>query len=212
VVGEGKLPALAFECPDGLAPKHVEYQRSAFHGGSVRRTSSGSMSTRRLTEGGIAAVMTLTPSIAARQARDRFVSLNLHDVRLLAIHVASNDGADTDDVHLDLELVPEGDSANWPRGRLSFFGCAYIQMAIDPWGKRACSSAIADATCEPLTTADAALLDQNPLREQQQPLESLLVFQLTLCTPGGELRVLARDFTMREVPQADPERVGGRGR
>ena len=81
---------------------------------------------------------------------------------------------------------------------MSFLDCAFVEIGIDPWGKRACASAIADAACEPVTDKAAALLDQNPIRTQLQPPESLLMFHVVLCPPGGELRIIANDFALRK--------------
>jgi hypothetical protein len=46
----------------------------------------------------------------------------------------------------------------------------------------------------------AELLEQNYLRDQEQPSSQLLMFSILLCPPAGELLVIAKDFELAELP------------
>ena len=106
-----------------------------------------------------------------------------------------------DEVHLDLDVLSGADARGSSRASLRFLGCAALATSVDFWAKLVCGDVIADATCEPLSAETAAALEQNPRRELDQPLGSLLTFTIGLCPPSGELRIVARDFAFAEEGQ-----------
>lgn len=136
-----------------------------------------------------------SPGSITAAVRRRFVETNLHDCRLLGIAVARSRASESDVVTLSLELL-DGAKADWLPARLEFLGCAGMSLELDFWGKAVCDDAIADTSCEALSDHSASLLDQNPRRLANQPLKSLSVFTITLCPPGGQLRVIATDFAL----------------
>ena len=130
--------------------------------------------------------------------RTRFEELNFHDCRLLKINVERGAKAATEDVHLDLQLLVGVNADDWAPARLTFLACASIEANVDFWAKRVCGDAIAETTCEHLSELSSARLEKHPLRDQEQPFDKLLVFSIILCPPGGELRIIARDFVLSE--------------
>jgi hypothetical protein len=139
--------------------------------------------------------MTETTSTAS-EVRNRFASLNLHDSRLLSVHVEHGGGTLTDSVRAELEIPGDADANDWTPATLVFSDCAFLTVRLDFWGKRACADAIAEATCGPVTSEDMDQMEQNPWREQRQPAIDLSVFSIHMCPPGGEIRVIARDFSL----------------
>lgn len=128
---------------------------------------------------------------------DRFNALALHDSRLLRISNRRREGSMVDELLLELQVLLPPDARRSAPATLTFVDCAGLDLRIDFWGKRVCGDAIMTAVCEPLSEEAASRLDQNVRRQAIQPFASMLAFSISLCPPGGDLVVIARDFDMQ---------------
>ena len=129
---------------------------------------------------------------------EHFNSLNLHDCRLLGIEISPARSSRMNVVRLQLELLGGDRADQWRSAQLTFVECAGFVAKVDLWGKRVCRDAIAESMCGPLSAEIMDILDTGTWRQQEQPLESLLMFTIVLCPPGGELRIVAADFELSE--------------
>lgn len=140
--------------------------------------------------------MALNADANAAGVQERFSAINLHDCRVTGIRARRRPGATLDDVELGLELLTGAQADQWIAATMTFSDCAYASIAIDFWGKRACGDSIDDARCERDTQHVDSLLAHDPIRAQMQPASELFIFSIVLCPPGGEIAVVARDFSL----------------
>ncbi len=82
------------------------------------------------------------------EVQQRFRSLNLSDCALLGVQTRRDPNSDFEDVVLELGLIAGPHANRWEPGRLTFLGCASLELDIDFWEKRHCADSIAEATCE----------------------------------------------------------------
>ncbi len=72
----------------------------------------------------------------------RFNSFDLHDSKLLSVHVVRNESGHSDDVLLDINLHPWRGELNGKGAQLRFNDCTIIKLDLDLDGKRVCSDDI----------------------------------------------------------------------
>jgi hypothetical protein len=134
--------------------------------------------------------------VPASDVQDRFNLINLHDCKLLAVHLESGKRLQSDTVRLELRLVSGPEARQWIPGELTFVRCAAFAVKIDLWAKVAVASDMAATTCTPATQAVLDALTESTRQRWDQPLAELFLFRLALVEPGGELSVIASDFEM----------------
>ena len=131
-----------------------------------------------------------TENASADDVVRRFNSLPWHDAKLLGLSIDRNEPGADDKVSINVQFFHNG---QWlPTSTLTFVGCTLLAIQIDLDGKRACSDAISNAKCYKSSDWTETLSRENPYDN----FRGWLHFSITLIPPGGELNVLAIDFTL----------------
>ena len=131
---------------------------------------------------------------ALTAVRSRFEELNLHDCRLLFLQ--SRQRTRAAEVRLTLELLSGAKANEWKPAYLTFYDCAFLSASIDFLAKRVCEDAIVDVSCTFVSEEDMRQLEQYRQPDTEDPVVNLLQFCIMLCPPSGELRIVARDFSL----------------
>ncbi|HSA92231.1 MAG TPA: hypothetical protein VLE48_04415 [Terriglobales bacterium] len=128
----------------------------------------------------------------------RFNDLDLHDSKLLGVHLVRDASERVDDVVLDIRLRPQQGESAWRDVQLRFRDCTILKMNLDLDGKRVCADDIATNLC----SSDSPLreeLERGQLKYEKEPLADYLLFQIQLIHPGGEIDLFARDFELQQT-------------
>jgi hypothetical protein len=116
----------------------------------------------------------------------RFRSMDLHDSKLLGIELKRRDGA-VDDVVLKVRLLtgkyPEYKSENVS---LVFEECVRFSSDLNLVDKTSSSDSLDEGECESVEIPDS-----------DGVLQSRIAFNIRLCPPSGEMRIVAKGFYMQ---------------
>lgn len=135
---------------------------------------------------------------------ERFNQLSWHDSKLKGISITRNHERPVEEVILDLELYCDRQVGGYRRRRavIILSDCRYIRLAMDVDSKRLCSDDILQASCEKDSTLKQQIEDKivqeslQPRPEDEQPLAKYYLFRIQLIPPGGEVAVVAKDFSL----------------
>jgi hypothetical protein len=124
----------------------------------------------------------------------RFNKIHWHDSKLVGLSLSSS--GPEEQVKVSLELLGEGDSIS--PAEIVFRDCAYFQADVYLHAKRQCSDDIAGAECYASSEWKAAVSKPGPYDPVQggRGLDGYLHFEIYLCSPGGTINILARDFVL----------------
>jgi hypothetical protein len=133
----------------------------------------------------------------SRSMAGRVAALNLADCRLLQLRVIEPGPGGGQRVATSLLVVTGENADEYRPATLTFERCAALRMAVDFWVKHACGDTIEDFTVRSDRDAVLGVLhDSSPVRERSQPASSLYAFTLALCSPSGDVLVVAEDFSV----------------
>ena len=111
-----------------------------------------------------------------------------------------------EDFLIELSLLIDNDPAQykWEKADLVFKDCMGLKIDLNLKGKLFCSDDISEAYCE-----EDSSLKQNiafelgyPQRPDEllpkylDPLAEYYFFKIALCSPGGDIQILAKDFEL----------------
>ena len=125
----------------------------------------------------------------------RFNSFDLHDSKLLSVHIVRDESDDSDHVQLETKLKPLRGEQPWKGAQLRFKDCTIIKLDLDLDGKRVCSD---DIACN-LASIDSSLkqrIEKEQLPYETEPLADYVHFHIVMTHPGGTIDVFARDFDL----------------
>lgn len=131
---------------------------------------------------------------------ERFEKIWWHDSKLLGLSFHRNGGEDQ--IKLSLELVGEG--GRMTPAEVMFKDCAYVEANIYLQAKRLCADDIAGAECNVSSDWKNSVSEPGPYDPIQgdRRLDDYLHFRVSLCAPGGDIDILARDFVLVSVASA----------
>jgi hypothetical protein len=131
-----------------------------------------------------------------------FNRLHWHDSKLIAVSVVRSEDRQSDEVHIELDLivVPTAGEQQWRRTRLVLQDCTIIKIELDLSTKRVCSDDISDARCYRSSVLKNEY-EKSILSAEIEPLAQYLHFAISLIPPAGEINAFARSFLLTEPGQ-----------
>ena len=132
----------------------------------------------------------------------RFSQNTWHDSKIIQLHVVKDLENDRYDLLLDLNMIVGYSEGKHERARKTgrFTNCRVIKADLDLLGMLLCGGDLACALCYP----DAIEFERKSrdmardfdLPDERNKLEGCLGFHFDLIHPGGDLIVIARDFSI----------------
>ena len=117
-----------------------------------------------------------------------FNAIPWHDSKLLGLSFYRENSLEV--VKISLQLLEEQGALK--PVELIFLESTYIKLEVDLEGKSQCSDDISWANC----SAESDWLQTLSAENRYDSFEGFLHFKIELIPPGGEINILAKDFTL----------------
>lgn len=136
----------------------------------------------------------MTDIVRSSAVRTRFLTLDLHDSRLVDLTIRRRDDNTTHDIVARIDVL-NGVHPNysWGPAQLVFYECTFVQLDVDLDTKHVTGDAIDSIGCDD-DMDFRSQIETARLQHENAPLEAYHHFRITLCPPSGTIHVFASDF------------------